>query len=191
MGHLSPEEFIDIADGAPEPPHVASCEACRRQLADVRSLMGTVAGVDVPEPSPLFWDHLSARVNEAVVAEPQTAPWFKSWRVAVPIAVLATAAALIVAVVVARQPTAPPHEAAIASSAAAEAREPRALLSDGSGDPGFAFVADLAEGADVDTETLTTLGASPADHAVDHLSEEELHALAALLKADMPPEHAS
>ncbi len=32
-------------------------------------MMSVAAEVEVPEPSPLFWDHLSARVGEAVAAE--------------------------------------------------------------------------------------------------------------------------
>ncbi|TAK14673.1 MAG: hypothetical protein EPO35_09190 [Acidobacteria bacterium] len=36
---------------------------------------------EVPEPSPLFWHHLSARVREAVAAEPIPGPWWMMyWR---------------------------------------------------------------------------------------------------------------
>ena len=87
MNHLTPDQFVDLAEGTqPEAsqPHLASCEPCRRQLADVRAMMSAAAaGADgagnnvVPEPSPLFWDHLSARVREAVDAE-HARP--QSWR---------------------------------------------------------------------------------------------------------------
>ena len=80
MSHLTPEQFVDLAEGArPETsmPHLASCDTCRRQLADVRAMMPDAATADVPEPSPLFWAHLSARVNEAVAAE---AGRSMSWR---------------------------------------------------------------------------------------------------------------
>ncbi|HEX4346932.1 MAG TPA: hypothetical protein VHZ73_05130 [Vicinamibacterales bacterium] len=194
MSHLSPEELIDIADGtSPEPPHVASCGACRRQLAETRAMMGVVADVDVPEPSPLFWERFSARVSEAVAAEPAPAArWFTSWRVAAPLAALATAAALIIAVGVDRRAhTAVPDVPAPVASRTEARAEPRVLLSDDSSDPGLTFVAELASGADIDTSTFTTLDASPADRAVDHLSESELQALAALLKSEMPQERAS
>lgn len=72
MSHLTPEQFVDLAEGAHgerSTPHLDSCEACRRQLADVRAMMSEAAAVDVPGPSPLFWAHLSARVSEAVAAE--------------------------------------------------------------------------------------------------------------------------
>ena len=65
--HLKDDELVDLAEGArPESsaPHLASCEPCRRQVRDLRALMSVAAGVDVPEPSPLYWDHMSARVRE-------------------------------------------------------------------------------------------------------------------------------
>ena len=80
MLHLTPEQFVDLAEGTtPESsmPHLASCEACRRELAGMRALMSEAAGVDVPEPSPLFWEHLSTRVHDAV-AEEAARP--RSWR---------------------------------------------------------------------------------------------------------------
>lgn len=75
MRHLTPEELIDVAEGARtevSAPHLQTCDACRAQLADLRVIMARAVeanGADVPEPSPLFWDHLSARVREAVAAE--------------------------------------------------------------------------------------------------------------------------
>jgi len=75
MRHLAPEELIDVAEGTrteASAPHLQTCEACRAQLADLRVMMARAVeadGADVPEPSPLFWDHLSARVREAVAAE--------------------------------------------------------------------------------------------------------------------------
>src|SRR5438105_1230502 len=80
MSHLKPEQFVDLAEGTlPETaaPHLAACEACRRQLADLRAMMSEASGVDAPEPSPLFWDHLSARVHDAV-AEEAARP--RTWR---------------------------------------------------------------------------------------------------------------
>src|SRR5438876_1043875 len=81
--HLTPEELLDLAEGTRSPssaPHLASCEECRGQLAELRNVMTTLA-VDVPEPSPLFWDHLSSRVREAVAAEPASSRrWFDTAR---------------------------------------------------------------------------------------------------------------
>lgn len=49
---------------------------------DVRDLIAEVkAAGDVPEPSPLFWNHLSARVRDAVAVEPIRRTWWTShWR---------------------------------------------------------------------------------------------------------------
>src|ERR1051325_634469 len=88
MTHLSPELLIDIAEGtAPESaqPHLATCAVCRTQLSDLRQMLTSIA-VDVPEPSPLFWDHLSAGVREATAVEAGSAPSWRlgrlSWRLA-------------------------------------------------------------------------------------------------------------
>ena len=97
MRHLNEEELIDLSDGVrPEcsTPHLASCESCRRQLADLRAVMSAAAAVEVPEPSPLFWQHLSARVREAVSNEERAtaSAWTPSrfgWRVVVPLVALA------------------------------------------------------------------------------------------------------
>jgi hypothetical protein len=79
MAHLTPEQFVDIADGAiadADVPHLATCVECRQQLAGMRAIMAEAAGHDaVPEPSPLFWDRLSARVHNAVAEEPGPRSW--------------------------------------------------------------------------------------------------------------------
>jgi hypothetical protein len=99
--HLSPEELVDLAEGArleASAPHLRSCDACRRHVADLRAAMTTAAGVEAPEPSPLFWEHFSARVRAAVAVEeaPAARAWWKSvpWAAA---AGLATAAAVVLA----------------------------------------------------------------------------------------------
>ena len=42
---------------------------CRHELAGLRATLSKAADADVPEPSPLFWDHLSARIKAAVEQE--------------------------------------------------------------------------------------------------------------------------
>jgi len=91
--HLTPEELIDaLSDDASVSAlpadrlaHIAVCRPCAAQVSDMRALMSSVhlAG-EVPEPSPLFWDHLSARVRDAVDVTPvpvsQWGAWRASWR---------------------------------------------------------------------------------------------------------------
>ena len=72
MTHLSPEQLLDVADGTRpdgEFPHLQSCAICAREVADLRGTIDAAADVDVPEPSPLFWTHLSQRVRDAVADE--------------------------------------------------------------------------------------------------------------------------
>jgi hypothetical protein len=72
MRHLTPEELIDLAEGARAPasaPHLQRCAACREALAGLRTMLAIAADNEVPEPSPLFWDHFSANVQTAVAAE--------------------------------------------------------------------------------------------------------------------------
>jgi hypothetical protein len=72
MRHLSPELLIDLAEGTrPESSagHLAECGECRQQLADLREMMAVAVSAEMPEPSPLFWDHLSARVRTAVAED--------------------------------------------------------------------------------------------------------------------------
>jgi hypothetical protein len=73
MKHLTPEELIDSLD-RPLPParqaHADDCARCRAERTRLATVVREVAAVDVPEPSPLFWDHLSARVRESVAQEP-------------------------------------------------------------------------------------------------------------------------
>jgi hypothetical protein len=90
--HLTPEELIDLAEGTraeTAAPHLQACEVCRHQVATLRATMSAAADVDVPEPSPLFWDHLSQRVREAVAVEEATGTVFPgspgfAWRWALP-----------------------------------------------------------------------------------------------------------
>src|SRR5215467_3453627 len=122
MGHLTPALLVDLAEGIKAEhsvPHLARCDACRRALAELRATMADVGGPgnpenddgDVPEPSPLFWDHLSSRVREAVVEQDAhgRARWFEAWPrplVALPV-LTAAAAAAVLAVVTLHKPTVP------------------------------------------------------------------------------------
>lgn len=174
MRHLAEDDLLDLAEGArPEAStrHLASCEACRRQLADLRSVMNTVADVDVPEPSPLFWEHFSARVREAIAAEgrPPAAGWRSHvalWRVAVPLGALT---ALILAAVVIFRPGSDPSTA-VSTSAGSRAAERISEPVDAlplTEDPSLSLLADLA--SEVDWDAATEAGLAPRAGAVDYL----------------------
>lgn len=99
MKHLSPATFIDLLDGTISEsavPHLAVCARCSDQLSALRTTWQAAADIEVPEPSPLFWDHFSARVREAVAAEPvRPRGWREYLRQPWRVAGLAVAAALI------------------------------------------------------------------------------------------------
>ena len=71
MTHLSSQELVDLAEGglsADRAAHLEACDRCRDEANDLRAIMSDVQEVEVPEPSPLFWEHLSRRVSDAVVS---------------------------------------------------------------------------------------------------------------------------
>src|SRR5213594_321234 len=71
-----------------------------KQLSD-EDIIAALRQVDVPEPSPLFWDHLSQRVREAVANEPPPAPgWMNRLNVAWAAGVFGAVAIVVLAVVV-------------------------------------------------------------------------------------------
>src|SRR5262245_42338601 len=128
MQHLSGDEFVDLVEGIGADAdflHLESCDRCRGQLADLRAARAMAAEkavVDVPEPSPLFWDHFSARVREAVASEPAPPDgwWQRLWSwpgVLAPVS--AIAAVIVAAAVVFRSPapTTPSQVAAAPSNA--------------------------------------------------------------------------
>ena len=110
MRHLTPDELVDAVEGTlgPAPTaHLDSCDHCQREKRELAALLGDARMIDVPEPSPLFWERFSARLNEAVDAEsavPSRWPtWFR-WPVLVPLGTLAA----IVFAIVSAIPATPP-----------------------------------------------------------------------------------
>ena len=78
MRHLSSSEIVDLVEDTLPPAraaHVEACVACRAEVEEMRATLRRVAAVDVPEPSPLFWEHLPARVREGVARAPRRSLW--------------------------------------------------------------------------------------------------------------------
>ena len=187
--HLQPDELVDLAEGTrPESsvPHLAACEVCRHQLAELKAMMSAAADVAVPEPSPLFWDHFSARVREAVAAEGVPRRSFWSWpRLAMPMAAAAMAG-VILAVAVSRGPVTTPDLPAVALAPAVASIE---LLSDPQSpddDTALTLVAELSSDMDLDGAREAGLaGGGSAEHAVTHLDGGELRELRRLLQEEL------
>lgn len=194
MRHLTSEQLVDLAEGVRAElsmPHLQSCEACRSKLAGLRATLAAAGEVDVPEPSPLFWDHLSARVHRAVEAErahgtPTFGRWW-SWRTA-PLWV-GSLAVVVLAVAFATRGRV--SEAPAPAGAIAVVVESHAEVPDIADDPSLSLVADLVTDLDWDAAVeagLTThLGVD--DDVVTELSDGERRELHRLLRAELgrPP----
>ena len=184
MRHLTSVELVDLAEGTraeSSASHLDTCEACRHQLAELRATMSTAEEFEVPEPSPLFWGHLSARVREAVAAEgaPRGRSWF-GWvsRFTIPMAAGVLAAVVLAALVTMRTTLAPELGGRLEPGTATVATT--APLAE---DPSLTLVADLAADLDWDGATaagLTAVGG--ADGAVNQLNAGERRELDRLLK---------
>lgn len=187
--HLKTEELVDIAERTrPESaaPHLAACDACQAQLRDLRAMLSAAREVEVPEPSPLFWDHLSARVSEAVAAEKVgMLSWTERLMAVRAYAVAAVAAAVLVAALLSPRAPSPAVDSSPAAAVAAAAAELLADVAPDS-DPSLTLVASLTD--DVDLETAREAGLAPrgsAEHAVTHMSDGELRELGRLLKEEL------
>lgn len=180
MNHLTSDELVDAVEGTLEAKrrqHLDACDACRRQVAGLARVLGETLAVEVPEPSPLFWAHLSQRVRTAIDAEPPAAgrwrQWIR-WPVLAPIAALALLV-MALAVALPRQQAAPVAVAAVV--------EPAGSLPD----EGFAVVAELVGDMDWDTAMSAGLSVAPgaADRAMLELTTTEQQELTRLLKAEL------
>jgi len=194
--HLNAADLIDLADGVraeSSVPHLAECARCRQQLVELREMMDAAAGAaDVPEPSPLFWDHLSQRVHLAVAEESGRRRGWRdrlAWRrTFIPASAMAVAAALLVVGLMtwrvsAPQPAGAGNTATLAPASVAAGADP---LDDGADyDDSLNLVADLSAAADADdANSEPTVN---AEHAVIHLNGDELRELQRLLQQELTP----
>jgi hypothetical protein len=193
--HLSPAELLDLAEGSADEqsyPHLASCSSCRAQLEDARTALAVVNIVEVPEPSPLFWDHLSARVRDLVAAEHSPADarrtrWLP-WRLAVPIG----AAAVIVVVAMTVLPRTLPDSPVNPAPRTAIDTSSAVLDTPIADDASLSFVADLASELDWDGAAQAGFTARPdaVEGVLPTLSATETAELQRLLTealAQRPP----
>jgi hypothetical protein len=188
--HLTSEELLDLAEGTrseSSAPHLANCETCRQQLNELRDVMATLQ-VDVPEPSPLFWERFSARVSEAVASDAKSGPswfgigrWF--WGVA------AAMTAVVLAIAVSRIPKTPADTTRRSATVVAEVPVPDIGSTLPADDPSFVLLRDLAGSLDWDTAAEVGIGmdVGSADTAVAELSDAERTELQRLLREAISP----
>jgi hypothetical protein len=142
----------------------------------------------VPEPSPLFWEHLSQRVHDAVAAEPvPSRAWFSRFNVAWAGGIVAAAAVAVFAVTLSirHEPVGigPGAVAPIAVADAAVTGNLPALEDDAS----FAVMGELASEIDFEEAAASGLMVSPgsAEGAIDQMSGDEQRAVVELLQQEI------
>lgn len=189
--HLTPEQLIDVAEesrASVSMPHLSTCDRCRRRLTDVRAAMSAARVADVPEPSRLFWAQFSRRVSDAVAAEPVAQRRWFQWarpRVFVPVSACALSAIFLAVMLdpVERigDRSSPTPSLPAAGSAAID--HPAGDVADLEDDTSLNVVADLTAGIDLNTAIDAGLTSrNSAEHAITHMSTEELRSLQRLLK---------
>jgi hypothetical protein len=189
MNHLSPDELIDAVEGTLDPArreHLATCEFCAREVANLASVLTEARQVDMPEPSPMFWDHFSARVRTAIDAEPMPAGGWTSlagrsfsegrWFRLPVLAPIAALALLVVALM-----TALPRESGPTQPQVKVATEANDITP---ADDGWKLVADLVGDVDWDSAGVA-VQPGLADQAALDLSAQEQQELGRLLKAEL------
>jgi hypothetical protein len=190
---LTPDEFVDLVDGtlaAEREAHLAICAACAKTATDVREALTAAMSAEVPEPSPLFWPGVNARVQAAVAGSAVTG--WRAWLrldVLVPIAGLALVVVAMASAIDAVSPRGPYRagpDVAIAnrplevpSNAADVALAPPAATDDA-----LAMVADLASALpEGGWDALGITRLPDLDVAAAALTADERDALAALLQS--------
>jgi hypothetical protein len=189
--HLSDSEFVDFAErrlGADRSSHLEGCPRCRAEAEEIRLTLDSASAIDVPEPSPLFWDHLSVRVREEIASGP--APRNSPWRR--PIAALAWATAIaLVAVITVRElprpasPAPPPSPAGSRAALASPVDDAPADVPPN--DAAWALLGAAASHMELDEAHAAGLTVRPSavDRAVLDLTPAERDALAHLLQDEL------
>ena len=203
MTHLSESELLDAAEArlsAERQRHAETCAACARQTEDLRDVLARTIGTDVPEPSPLFWDHFSDRVRDEIANEtPGRWGWTSGLRAWPVTAAAAVVVALLVAISVFRAPSNQPT-AGTDRQEVADARPPAVAPvdadADADSDPNdvdvevdeaWAVVRAVADDVVWDDVTNAGISARPgsADRAIQTLSAAERTELAALIAEEL------
>jgi hypothetical protein len=194
MTHLTDLELVDaVEDGLPAARrgHADGCAACRARIDDLRATLEQAADAAVPDPSPLFWDHFSARVRDGIDAPGAQAgsrlAWLRhdglAWTVSAVLAVV-----LIVGAawrVTAPSPSGPyrtVNHSSTPDPAAATDIEPIGT----DADPAWAVVRTVADEVQWDDAVVAGIAAQPdaAERAAKSLSAAERSELVRLLLAE-------
>lgn len=179
--HLTDDERVDALEGtldATRSAHLHGCAACRQEVAALQQVWNALAAdahVDIPEPAPVFWKQLQARVGSAV--DTRTAAWWSGARGWMSLA----AAAVLLLVVSWGAPQRTPLATSVGSDAAT------IVNSDAIGDTAqWQFVtAVLASLEDEAVREVLRPTSGAFDAALATLSASERDEFARLLQAEL------
>jgi hypothetical protein len=197
MKHLTEREIVDLIDHALAPDrmtHAASCAACSARAEMARDVLMRVDEVEVPEPSPLFWEHFSARVRGGVAEATPESSWRMLQR---PTIAWALSSALLLVIVsgavwlkvrssIGERPAATIATASPNASAASPASDDALETEPIDADVAWGLVRTVADDLSWDDTVAAGLGAAPgsADRAIGSLTVAERAELIALLEAE-------
>ncbi|MPY87251.1 MAG: hypothetical protein GEU99_04955 [Luteitalea sp.] len=193
MRHLSHAELVDLVEGVLPTKRVAHVDACARCRAEGEALARVTTemrSVEMPEPSPLFWQHLGAQIRDALDREPQPdtvdplhARPRPGWRM------LPAALALAAVVAAGLWWLAASRSSGLAETSAphvvdSESPHPPALIKPASRDAGWELMLAIAEQHDpLDDEDLgIAIAPGTAERAVLDLAPDEQRELMGLLR---------
>jgi hypothetical protein len=197
MKHLSPDEIVDVAEGcagASAAAHAAACDACRSRADEAAGAIRAARAAEGPEPSPLFWPHLAARIGDAVRREPARVSLWRAW--AWRLAPAAAAGVLVLAVGLALRvaPEVGPPEAVSGPAAPSAATRDDGASGDAADDPSWLLMSLLSADVSVDEAAAYGVWLRPGgpEQALVHLDEAERRELAKILRAEIrggQPQH--
>jgi hypothetical protein len=178
--HLSQNELVDAVEArldAARLAHVDACSTCRRDVAEFGALVREL-GETVPEPSPLFWDHLSRRVRDATAHEPVLrGPWWRlGWQPVTAAGAMVAVAALAVAL-----RTAPIRDTHVPDAAGVS----DIASSGGTEDDAWAVMEQMAASLSKDDVHAVVATASELTPTLGELSAKEREAFVDLLGAEL------
>ena len=163
--------------------HLETCAECRADLDRLRAVVTDVQFAEMPEPSPLFWEHFSERVRQATASAPTPSPsswWSTAWR---PVAGFAAGLAAVVLAVM-LWPRAEPvmlpaagESVALVSPGAAEVQ---IAVDDAPWDLFMSLASTLSY---EDVRQVATPRAGTADEMIEQLTPAEREALARMIHA--------
>ena len=187
MSHLTPDELIDAVEAAlaaPRRAHLHDCPSCAQEVRQLAAILGESRVVDVPDPSPLFWDRFADQVRQAIATDAgasRFAHWFE-WRVLAPVAGLALLVFALASAVPHGRIDLQQARAIAAPADRGDDVDPSAAL-----DQSWAIVSELVGELDVEAAQQAGIGVAPgtADGVALQLSSAETQELVRLLRAEL------